>query len=118
MPLTIAAKNGCLDGAPLRQRITHLSIHTAAAPAGGSEVSGSGYARVAITSADWGAAAAGEIVLNNDKNFDGPANGSASHFGIWAGTTFLGDGANTGGTTFNSEGKFRIKAGTKVHLNL
>jgi hypothetical protein len=117
MPYTTAAKNGMLDGAPLRQRITALSIHTASAPAGGSEVSGGGYARAAVTSADFNAAATGAMTLAADHTFSGPASAAAIEFGAWDGTTFLGNGAITGDAAFNAEGVYVLKAGTSFDLN-
>jgi hypothetical protein len=117
MPYTTEAKNGMLDGAPLRQRITHLSIHTGSAPAGQNEVTGGGYARVSVASTDFDAATGGELVLSEDQEFAGPAAAGAVEFGIWDSTTFLGNGAITGDTAFNAEGVFILKAGTKMDLN-
>ena len=100
--------------------VTHLSIHTAdPGSTGANEVAGGdpAYARVAVTESDFDAPAGGECHLNNDKEFNGPANEDATHYGIWDGTDFLGGGANTGDLTFNAEGVLLLKAGTKLDLN-
>jgi len=100
--------------------VTHISLHTADPGSNGaSEVTGGdpAYARVAVTEANWDAAANGEITLAADTPFDGPAGGDATHMGIWDGTTFLGGGAITGDTTFNAEGDFVLQAGTRLDLN-
>jgi hypothetical protein len=113
-----AAKNGMLDGAPLRQRISHMSLHTADSATGANEVTGNGYARVATTSTHINAAATGEVVLNADRTFAGPANSSAAWVGIWDSTTFLGMAQTVGDTTFNAAGQFIVKATTtRWHLN-
>ena len=100
--------------------ITHISLHTGDPGSNGAnEVTGGdpAYARVAVTEADWDAAANGEITLAEDTPFDGPANGDATHMGIWDGSTFLGGGAITGDTTFNAEGDFVLQAATRLDLN-
>ena len=119
MSYTTDAKNKMLTA--LRADIDAISIHTAdPGTTGTNEVTGGGYARVAVTTADWGAASAttaGEVQLNNDKAFDGPAAANALFYGLWDDTVFLGGGAITGDTVFNAEGDFILKTGTKFHLN-
>ena len=121
MPYTTDAKNKMLTA--LRADIDTLSIHTADPGATGiNEVTGGSpaYARVAVTVADWGAASApvaGEVILNNDKAFNGPAAANALFYGLWDATVFLGGGAITGDTVFNAEGNFILKTGTKFDLN-
>lgn len=118
MGFTDAAKNGMLDGNPVRQRVTDASLHTAdPGVTGANEVTGGGYARVAVGLVDLDAAATGSVALNNDKAFVGPASGACGFCGFWDGTTFLGGGANTGDTTFNAAGAYNLKTGTTLHLN-
>ena len=110
------AKNGMLDW--LRGQITELSIHTGnPGTTGATEVAGGGYARVAVTSADFDAAANGEVILNNDKEFDGPANEDALNAGAWGGTDFLISFTGSGDLSFNADGKLLLKAGTTFDLN-
>ena len=99
--------------------ITHISLHTASPGSNGAnEVTGGdpAYSRAEVTEADWDAAASGEIALAEDIAFDGPANGDATHMGVWDGSTFLGGGAITGDTTFNAEGDFVLQAATKLSV--
>jgi hypothetical protein len=117
--MAATAKNGMLDaeqGGPLRQRITHLSLHTADSGSGASEVTGNGYTRVAVTTADF-TVAAGELTLNNNKTFAGPANSAVVAAGYWASGTFLGNGLLTGDLTFNAAGAYVVASGTRIHLN-
>ena len=119
MAYTTDAKNFMLTA--LRAEITAISIHTGDPGLTGlNEVVGGSYARAAVTTADWNAAsadAAGEVRLNNDKAFVANSGESATYFGLWAGTTFLGGGAISGDTVFNSNGDFTLKLGTKFDLN-
>jgi hypothetical protein len=121
MPYTTDAKNKMLTA--LRADIDAISIHTAdPSTTGANEVTGGSpaYARVAVTTADWGAASAttaGAVLLNNDKAFNGPAAANALFYGLWDDTVFLGGGAITGDTVFNAEGDFTLKAGTLFDLN-
>lgn len=118
MGYTAAAKNGMLDGAPLRQRITDLSLHSADPGAtGANEVTGGGYTRAAVVEADFTAAAAGAFTLVADEPFVGPSEGACTFFGSWDGTTFLGGGALTGDQAFNVAGEYILKAGTSFDLN-
>ena len=100
--------------------VTHISLHTADPGSNGaSEVTGGdpAYARVAVDDTDWKAAANGEVRTAADIPFNGPANGDATHMGIWDATTFLGGGAITGDTTFNAEGNFILQEDTRLDLN-
>ena len=104
----------------LAGEITDISLHSDdPGSTGANEITGGdpAYARVSVTGADWDAAAAGAVELNNDKEFDGPADQSVSHFGIWAGTDFLGGGGLTGDLAFNAEGDYVLQAGTSFDLN-
>ena len=116
MPFTNNAKDGMLG--PVRGRITDLSIHTGdPSTTGANEVSGGGYARVAVTTSDFTSPSAGAFTLNNDKDFVAGAATNALFFGAWDDTTFLGGGAITGDTAFNAEGDFILKSGTSFDLN-
>lgn len=121
---TDAAKNSMLASITGKTTPDHtidlISLHTASpGDNGANEVDGNGYAKASVTEAAWKAAGAengGEIELTADIEFDGPANGDATHMGIWDGATFLGGGAITGDTTFNAEGKFILQEGTKLSI--
>ena len=113
MPYTVEGKNGMLESH--RARITEVSLHTAdPGSAGDNEVTGNGYARVSVTSADFNAPSGGEMTLANTLDFVGPANGTVTHGGFWDGTTFVSYGAITGDTTFNAEGNFSVLSGTTI----
>lgn len=100
--------------------ITHLSIHTAQPNGSGSnEVTGGdpAYARQAVDDTDFAAPSGGEMTLADDVTFNGPANETASHFGAWDDTDFLGWGLISGDTQFNAEGVFILQASTKLVLD-
>jgi hypothetical protein len=116
MPYTTYAKNFMLTA--LRADITEISLHTGdPSTTGANEVTGGGYTRASVTTADFAAAASGEVTLADDIAFVGPASGNCTHFGLWDGTDFVGGGAITGDTTFNAEGDFNLLAATKFDLN-
>lgn len=119
MPYTVAAKDKMLTA--LRADIDAISIHTAdPSTTGANEVASGSYARVSVSTADWNAASAdadGEVHLNNDKAFVAAAAETATYFGLWDASVFLGGGPITGDTVFNAEGDFTLKAGTKFDLN-
>jgi len=124
MPYTDLAKHTMLAAivgkATPSATVTHLSLHSGdPGSTGANEVTGGdpAYARVAVTETDFDAPTGGECLLNNDKTFNGPANGDCGFFGVWDGTDFLGGGSNTGDLTFNAEGVVLLKAGTKLDLN-
>jgi hypothetical protein len=125
MPYTNAAKNAMLDrhvGKTNTLVVTHLSLHTAdPTTTGNNEVTGGSYARVSVSASDFAVAGnsiQGAILLSADKQFAGPASGTATFFGTWgAGPTFLGGGTITGDTAFNAAGEFILKAGTAMNLN-
>ncbi len=103
----------------LRTAIDEVSLHTADPGTDGSnEVSGGGYARADGTYITFNAVSGGEFTLADDVDFSGTAGTSATYFGIWQSDTFLGSGAITGDTTFNSEGEFTLQAETSINLNL
>ena len=116
MGYTVFSKNLMLDA--LRTGITEISLHTADPGAAGTdEVAGGGYARATVTGASFVAASGGEVLLDGDQAFVGPANTGCSYFGLWAGSNFVGGGPITGDITFNAEGDFTLKAATKFDLN-
>ena len=114
MPFVVAQRNKMLDGV---NNIGNMSLHTAdPGTTGANEVTGGtpAYARVAATFA---AAAAGERALSAALDFNGPANGGVTHFGVWTNEvtpTFIGGGALAGATAFNAEGKYRVTTATKL----
>jgi len=102
----------------MRNATTEISLHTAdPGTTGASEYAGAGYARVAAVVADWDAPAAGSVDLNNDKDFAGVAADPVTHFGVWAGSTFVASATISGDTTFNAAGEFTLKAGSSFDLN-
>jgi hypothetical protein len=104
----------------IMDRVTHVSLHTALPDrvTGSNEVTGGGYARLSSNAAAWPISGTPPVAtLGADLEFDGPAAGTASHFGLWDGSTFLGRGAISGDTAFNSAGEFLLKAGSAVNLN-
>ena len=103
-------------------QVGYLSLHTDdPGSTGDSEVTGGdpAYSRISVDGSDFTTPSGGETELNNDKTFNGPDNGDATYFGVWAvdGTTFLGGGAITGDNQFNSDGEFILQQGTKLDLN-
>ena len=112
---TAVARNRMLEAQ--RAVIDEISLHTADSATGANEVSGGGYARIAVTSADFDASSGGEFLLNNDLTFAGPAAGACGFFGHWVGGVFQGMGANTGDTTFNAAGAYILKTGTSLGIS-
>jgi hypothetical protein len=109
------ARDGMLG--QVRGRISHLSIHTADPGAtGANEVASGAYARVAASGADFTAASGGSFTLGADKAFVAAAAETATHFGAWESTTFLGGGSITGDQAFNAEGDYTLKTGTSFTL--
>lgn len=107
------AKNAMLDALTPDA----VSLHAAdPGTTGANEVTGGtpAYGRQAAT---FNAAANGERAMAAAEDFTGPANGAVTHFGVWAGATFLGGGAITGDLAFNAEGAYRL-TGATMHLNL
>ena len=116
MPFTNDGKAIMLNA--MRNATTEISLHTAdPGTTGASEYAGAGYARAAAVVADWDAPAAGVVALNNDKDFTGVAADPVTHFGVWAGATFVAGTAIAGDTTFNAAGEFTLKSGSSFDLN-
>jgi hypothetical protein len=93
--LTTAGKNNAVAG------ITAVVTHIGLVDAGGTELTGGTYARVAVGS--WGAAgapAAGEQLLGADLSFNVPAGKTV---GGWRGYTALTDGTDQGGGDVTNE---------------
>lgn len=94
MPYTTLAKNRMLDALARNNApgagITHLSLHTAAPDASGSnEVTGGtpAYARKAVA---WNAPSGGAIDdSTNGAVFDVPAGVTVTHVGYWSSTDFM-----------------------------
>lgn len=89
MPLTEAELNAGQDFHA--GRISHLSLHTAdPGSTGTSEVTGGGYARLAVS---WGTASGGVAEATAAVTFDVPDNITVTHVGYWSassGGTFRG----------------------------
>jgi hypothetical protein len=118
MPLSTFEKNALLEHM-VANDISHISLHDDDPAGGANEVSGGGYARLAVDETDWDAAAAGEIALSDDHQFATPALQPVHSVGLWdAGTggNFLGSGAVTGDGAANSSGEYVAKAGSKIRL--
>jgi hypothetical protein len=112
--ITVNAKDGMLT--QFRGRLTHISLHTADSSTGASEVTGNGYARVTVGAGDFNVTG-GEMILNNNKTFAGPANSAIVAAGYWDNATYLGNGLLTGDLTFNAAGAYIVANGTRIHLN-
>lgn len=99
--------------------VTHISLHSATPNASGSnEVSGGGYARIAVAAGDW-TFDGDDLELNTDKSFSTPNNQPVAAIGLWSavsGGTFLGYGSPTGDSAANATGEYDVKAGSKVRL--
>jgi len=129
MSLTFDAKNSMLakivGKASPAYNITDISLHTAdPGTTGDNEVSGGStgpggedYARVSVTEADFTTPSSGETELNNDKDFNGPANEDVFFFGLWDTNDFLGYGSITGDNQYNYLGNYILKQGTSIDLN-
>ena len=116
MPFTNDGKAIMLNA--MRNATTEISLHTAdPGTTGASEYAGTGYSRVAAIDTDWDAPAAGVVELNNDKAYTGVALDPVTHFGVWAGATFVASATISGDTTFNAAGEFTLKAGSSFDLN-
>jgi len=87
MPISTAGRNAALGGLA----VTHASLHSGhPGDAGANEISGGGYARVAVTFA---AAAAGVRAQTGSADFAVPAGATVQYVGFWTaltGGTFLG----------------------------
>lgn len=109
MALNDAALN--VGANAIKAAITHVSLHTAAPNASGSNESTAGRQAVA-----WGTVATGDFSSTAALNFTGAtANGPITHVGYWsAGTagTFYGSQALTGDTTANSAGEYTVTTAT------
>lgn len=102
--LTIAAQ-------AMQAAATHMSLHTAAPDATGSNASAA--ARQPIPWED--PATAGDMVLLDDIAFTGgEASGPVTHYGFWsgaAGGTWYGAYPATGDTAFNAAGEYTVTGG-------
>lgn len=112
MPYSTAAKNlmlNALRGTNPTTPITHVSAHTASpGDTGTNEVSGGGYARVAIA---FSAPAAGTMDdSTNGATITIPAGTTVTHIGFWSASsagTFLGY-ADVTDETFASAGTYTV----------
>lgn len=123
MPLVNNGKNVGLKylvGKAESLKVTHISLHSALPSASGSnEVSGGGYARLAVAAGEWDDPTVGELVLNTDKQFATPASQAVHSIGLWSalsGGTFLGYGEPTGDAAANAAGEYIAKSGSKIRL--
>ena len=102
----------------VRNVATHISLHSGdTGDAGLNEISGGGYARWAVTTADFTAVSEGAFLTNADHTFDAEPAQSAPYIGLWDNSNFIGGGAVTGDTEANAEGEIVLKAGTSINLN-
>lgn len=87
MPISTAGRNAALGGLA----VTHASLHSGhPGDSGANEISGGGYARVAVTFA---AASGGVRAQTGSADFTVPAGATVQHVGFWTaltGGTFLG----------------------------
>lgn len=102
MPLNAAALD--VAGDALAAAITHVSIHTAAPDASGSNLSAAGKVAATPTSVN------GLLTWSNIAFTGGAASGAVHSFGFWGGagqTTFYGyQPRETGDATFNAAGEY------------
>ena len=109
MPLNDTALD--VMGNALRAAATHISLHSAA-----PDASGSNQTSAARVAAAWPAAATGgDLVVTNKTFTGGAASGAVTHVGLWsaatAGTFYGSFAIPTGGTndlTFNASGEYTL----------
>jgi hypothetical protein len=102
----------------LRSAVDGISLHSASpSTTGANELSGNGYSRQAVTTADFNTVATGAFTTNKDFTFTTAASQTITHIGLWDDTLFLGGGAITGDTAANAEGSFVLQSGTSINLN-
>lgn len=96
-----------IGAAAMQAAATHMSLHTAAPDANGSNQSAA--ARQAIT---WVTAANGDMVATVDLPFTGgAASGPCTHAGFWSaasGGTYYGAYPLTGDQAFNAAGEYTV----------
>ena len=116
MPWTANAKEGMLG--QVRGRIVQISLHNGAPGATGiNEITGGGYVRAAVTTADFTAASGSSFALVANEPFVGTASQAVTAAGIWDGATFLGSGTITGDLAFNAEGDYLLTTATTFSIN-
>lgn len=102
-----------LLGDALEPRLVWMSLHNADPGAGGAnEISGSGYARQAVTFTSDGD---GDLTLDAPASFDGPASEPVHSIGFWSANsagTFRGAWPRSGDATFSTGGEYNVTAGT------
>jgi hypothetical protein len=89
-------------------RITHVSLHSAdPGTTGASEIAGGSpaYARKVPS---YSAPAAGATNLSASLIFDVESGDAPSHYGLWAGATFLAGNTISGGGTFSAQGTYTL----------
>jgi hypothetical protein len=80
--LSDATKNLLLDGSSIAELVTHLGLHTGFPPAGGNELVGGSYARLAT---GWAAAAGTCVAITAvPKTFEVPAGSTVRAVGLWS----------------------------------
>jgi len=92
----------------LTDDITAISLHDGSPGVAGTdnEISGNGYARLAPS---FSAPSDGVTNLSAPLEFDGPANQQVTHYGVWAGATFLYSRlTNPSPANFNSDGRLNL----------
>lgn len=91
--------------------ITHVGLATGDPGANGTG-NPTTAAKVGVA---WTAPAGGDFANNADLDFTGgAANGPVTHATLWAGSTYRGFKALTGGANFNAAGQYRIASGQLV----
>ena len=111
MALQTAALDQAAEGVALVAAF--MSLHTAAAGgSGANEVSGSGYARQAVT---WNPASGTVVAADVPIAFTGPASQEIAEVGLWtavSGGTWLGSEVPTGDLAFNGSGEVNVTTAT------
>lgn len=117
MPLLPEAKELMLNTLVDTGGIDQVSLHNGdPGSTGANEITGGGYGRASVTSANWNAASVDEISLNANIAFDGPAEQAVTHAGVWIDGVFAGVGALTGDTAFNAAGEYNLDEATTIQL--
>ncbi len=101
----------------LMNEIDGLSLHNGD-PGDGSqnEISGGGYSRPAVTSANFSGPTNGELMWASDMELDGEAEQAVDHIVFWANGAAVARGQLAGSNQFNSEGKFTIVEGSILSI--
>lgn len=104
MALNVSALNAAANA--IAGMITATSLHSAdPSTTGANEISGGTYARKTPT---YGAASGSVADVSASLVFDVPAGKTVSHYGLWAGATFIGGAALSASETYGGNGTYTL----------